>query len=125
MILRLRPHHGMCLYYFQGKGYSDEFVLNMTKYKQLLETEDPLIRITEGIDDLCEKCPNNQNGICTSQNKVAAYDSDVLSACALDYNTILPYKEFSELVQQKILLAGKRREICADCQWNVLCSAES
>ena len=124
MILRLRPHHGMCLYYFQGKGYNSAFIGNMTKYKQLLETEDPLIRITEGIDDLCEKCPNNRNGICTSQNKVTAYDSDVLSACALDYNTILQYKEFSELVQQKILLAGNRREICASCQWNALCSAE-
>ena len=27
----LRPHHGMCLAYFEGKGYSDGFTVNMTE----------------------------------------------------------------------------------------------
>ncbi len=124
MIIHLRPHHGMCLYYFQGKGYSGEFVRNMSEYKHLLETENPLVQITEGMDDLCAKCPNNRDGICTSQEKVLAYDSAVLDACGLSFRTVLPYNDFSELVQEEILLSGKRRQICADCQWNLLCSAE-
>lgn len=28
----LRPHHGMCLAYFEGRGYSREFAEHMGKF---------------------------------------------------------------------------------------------
>ena len=33
----LRPHHGMCLAYFEGKGYSDGFTVNMQKMLEFFE----------------------------------------------------------------------------------------
>ena len=36
-MIRLRPHHGMCLAYFEGKGYSDGFTGNMQHMLELLE----------------------------------------------------------------------------------------
>ena len=36
-MIRLRPHHGMCLAYFEGKGYSDDFTENMQHMLELLE----------------------------------------------------------------------------------------
>ena len=29
MDIRLRPHHGMCFQFYNGKGYSEEFTENM------------------------------------------------------------------------------------------------
>ena len=28
---RIRPHHGMCLYFFEGKGYSEGFTKHMAE----------------------------------------------------------------------------------------------
>ena len=38
-VYSIRAHHGMCLYFFQGKGYSGEFVENMAKMREILVTE--------------------------------------------------------------------------------------
>ena len=43
-VYNLRTHHGMCLYFFQGKGYSGEFVENMRAMKAILE-ENPKVRL--------------------------------------------------------------------------------
>ncbi len=120
-MIRLRPHHGMCLYFFQGKGYSGEFVRNMTEYKELLETEDPQIELTEGVDDICAKCPNNKKGQCTSIDKVNHYDAQVLQICGLEGGRTMHYKEFSKNVYEKILRSGRRAQICGNCRWNALC----
>ena len=29
--LKIRAHHGMCLHFFEGKGYSNEFTAHMQK----------------------------------------------------------------------------------------------
>ena len=120
-MIRLRPHHGMCLYFFQGKGYSGEFIRNMTEYKALLETEDPLIELAEGVDDICAKCPNNKNGQCTSIDKVNHYDAQVLQICGLETGSTMHYKDFSQNVLEKILRSGRHSQICGNCRWNALC----
>ncbi|MBR1472040.1 MAG: DUF1284 domain-containing protein [Lachnospiraceae bacterium] len=121
-MIRLRPHHGMCLYFFQGKGYSSAFVENMAHYRQLLLREDPMIRLTLGTDDLCAKCPHNQNGVCDSADKVKDYDAKVLEYCGLQAGAEMHYSTFSRLVECKILKTGKRTEICGRCQWDPLCA---
>ena len=34
---RIRAHHGMCLAFFEGKGYNSEFTAHMGEMKKLLE----------------------------------------------------------------------------------------
>lgn len=36
-IYTLRPHHGMCLAYFEGKGYSSSFCVHMGEVLEKLE----------------------------------------------------------------------------------------
>ena len=31
----LRPHHGLCIAFFEGKGYNQKFVENMTNVVQI------------------------------------------------------------------------------------------
>ena len=55
------------------------------------------------------------------ETKVDMYDRKVLEACGVQGETSLPWKEFAELVRQKIILTGRRADICPDCQWKEIC----
>ena len=117
----IRAHHGMCLTFFQGKGYSGDFVENMGAMKKILE-QNPLIRLVEGYDDVCAACPNKLAETCAE--KASRYDREVLRRCGLSVGEWLPYREFSRKVIETILRPGVRAEICGDCQWSSLCRWE-
>ena len=116
----IRGHHGMCLAFFHGKGYSKEFVDNMTAIKEDLKS-DPLVKIVRETEDICACCPNNINNKCQSFYKVLRYDNEVLKACGLKSGDVLPYSAFEKLVKEKILVQGFREKICGDCQWSSIC----
>lgn len=120
-IYNIRAHHGMCLFFFRGEGYSGEFVENMGKMKALLE-ENPQIRLMDGYDDICAACPNKLTETCTE--KASRYDREVLRRCGLSAGDTMPYLDFSEKVVEAILRSGVREEICGDCQWSSLCNRE-
>ncbi len=117
----IRAHHGMCLYFFQGRGYSGEFVENMSRMKAVLE-ENPEICLMDSPDDICAACPNRLTQNCAE--KASRYDREVLRRCGLSVGERLPYREFSRKVIETILRPGDRREICGDCQWSSLCRWE-
>lgn len=116
----LRPHHGMCLAYFKGYGYSEEFAAHMRKVQNYLKT-DAVVHLEVGTDIICLKCPNNINGACEKPELVVHYDSEVLRRCGLSAGEELGFTEFFELVQENILGPGFREEICGNCQWNEMC----
>ena len=118
---RIRAHHGMCLFFFRGRGYSGEFVENMGKMKALLE-ENPQIRLMDGYDEICAACPNKLTETCAE--KASRYDREVLRRCGLSADDTMPYLDFSEKVAAIILRPGVREEICGDCQWSHLCNRE-
>ena len=37
-------------------------------------SKNPYVELTEGADDICENCPNNENGICTQEKSVSGND---------------------------------------------------
>lgn len=126
MIYKIRPHHGMCFSFFQGKGYSDAFTENMRNLKEKLE-ENPEVVLLCGADDVCARCPRNGTMGCTDtgtglpSDKAETYDRQVLACLGLSEGAQMPWKEFAASVKQNILAPGRREEICKDCQWNALC----
>lgn len=121
-VYKIRPHHGMCLAYFEGKGYSQGFVRHMGEILSLLE-EGALVEMTVAGDNICSACPNLKEGVCETADKVESYDRAVLSFCNLKENEKIEFSEFTERVQEMILKTGKRAEICGGCQWNEICSS--
>ena len=118
----LRPHHGMCFQFYAGKGYSADFTDHMGKViKEFADAPWQKIRLMVVADVVCENCPHNESGICTSQEKVRRYDEEVLRACGLTEGDIIPYAEFLGLVKDRIITSGRRGEICADCSWDCIC----
>ena len=120
-VYNLRAHHGMCLYFFRGKGYSGQFVENMGKMKAVLE-ENPTIRLMDSPDDICAACPNKVTEPCAE--KASRYDREVLRRCGLSVGDTLSYEDFSKKVVETILRPGVRGTICADSQWSSLCHWE-
>lgn len=121
---KLRAHHGLCLGFFRGKGYSGEFVENMARVKAAME-ENPLICLTVGADGICAACPNHKAGRCETEEKVTRYDRQTLLRCGLSPGEVMPYRAFEARVRGCVLLPGLRREICGDCQWDSLCHEKS
>lgn len=124
----LRPHHGLCLQYFRGHGYSQEFVNNMSKIVATLD-QNPNIQLVNHTDDICLTCPNSINTIhnkhCIFNKKVLHYDSCVMELCDLTYHSILPWNEFNKLIHNNILTQNLRQTICGDCEWSHLCHKQS
>lgn len=123
-LYKIRAHHGMCLAFFQGKGYSGEFATHMAEVKQLLEAN-PCVNIVAQTDEICSACPNNQEGICVTSETVAEYDRQVLLRCNLYEGEVIPFQEFEKMVYDYILIPGKREEICGNCEWSSLCQFPS
>ena len=120
----IRAHHGMCMLFFGGRGYDEAFTLHMAETIEYLKPETP-VRIGAGPDELCMKCPNNSEGSCLTGEKALRYDAAVLGLCGIEAGSVMPYGEFSQKVKNKIILPGKRGEVCADCEWDGICrSAE-
>lgn len=118
--INLRPHHGLCIEFFEGKGYSDEFTVHMAGLIDSL-TDDTLIHLISGEDAVCSKCPNNLGTACRTPDKVNRYDAGVLTLTGLTSGSTLTYAEFRRAVREKILDAGNFSSVCGDCQWADIC----
>lgn len=118
----LRPHHGMCFQFYEGKGYSEDFTDHMGRIIREMEA-DPAqkVKLKVETDIVCENCPNNKAGECTTADKVKKYDKEVLKACGLGEGDEISFADFTELVRKRIIDAGIRSDICGDCSWDYIC----
>lgn len=117
---KLRAHHGLCINFFEGKGYNEAFVRNMEKVISKLR-ENPNLSIITEMDFICRACPNNHKGMCRCSQKVNSYDERVLALCGIKNREVMNWSDYSGLVRQKIIATGKLQTVCGDCQWFVIC----
>lgn len=111
---KLRPHHALCIGFFEGKGYSREFTENMTGVIGLLYSENPEIEVTTDHDIICCCCP------CTDcHEKALSYDMKVMEICGLPDK--VRWEELRKSVREKIVNAGRLKEVCGGCQWFYIC----
>lgn len=118
----LRAHHGMCLAFFEGRGYSQGFTAHMQTVLDGMASNPTVKLATEG-DIVCTACPNLRGGVCVTAEKVQGYDQRVLALCGLEAGASLPWSEFSRLVSEKILNPRLRETVCGGCEWNSICKA--
>jgi hypothetical protein len=121
-MIYLRPHHGLCIQHFIGKGYSQEFIDNMKNTIEFLESKENVeITLTCGVDIICGCCPNNNEGVCLSSKKTSCYDNRCLRICDLNEGNILLWRNFKRIVQDSILKVDKLKEVCTECTWLSIC----
>ena len=122
MKLTLRGHHLLCLKGFQGYGYSDDFVENMTEINDLRKKPDTTVTLTDTPDDICRSCPKLKDGICenTSQNqRIREMDRNVLHHLnsSEEYNSTELFEKVDEIFNSK----EDVRYICFKCMWHEEC----
>lgn len=115
----LRPHHLLCTQDYEGRGYSEAFVRNMSSAVQRIRTNPDLkVRITFAADSLCAFCPNlADSGACRDQEKVLAFDQGVAHALGLQekgYKCQDLMHRFHEKMNADPELL---RRICGSCSW--------
>ena len=120
----IRAHHGLCISFFEGKGYSEDFTANMEKMIALLE-EDPNVKIIDHIDEICKACPHDCSGVCESSEKVREYDNAVMKLCRIESGAEMSWNEFRRLVYENIIAENKLADVCGDCQWYSICGRKS
>ncbi len=118
--LRIRPHHGLCIAFFRGEGYSSDFTANMTSVIARLN-DGCAIQLTSGDDCICSACPNNCGGICASEQKVQRYDARVLALCGIKAGVRMEWNDLADLVRSRIIDRGLMNTVCGDCEWAYIC----
>ena len=120
----LRPHHFLCTQTFIGKGYSKEFVENMTRITYILRTEKSQeIELTFSCDSLCAFCPNRLNSefkyFCNDDPKVLSYDQNVIQAFHLQEKAYV----YADIIQEinSTMTPELLDHICSDCSWINIC----
>ncbi len=119
----LRPHHGLCICHFIGKGYSDRFTRNMKAIAERLEKQkDTLIFLSNDLDAVCAACPHNWQTGCDYQEKVVKYDKMCLEISGFEEGNVVKWNEYYSALMLTILLPKKLGTICGDCKWQGICN---
>ena len=118
--MRLRAHNLLCIQGFVGKGYSPEFVANMTRVVESLGPGAPVTVVDEP-DVLCEACPNLAASGCTlggagAEKGIVSQDRDVLRRLGLAAGEEVAWGEIVALIRARVA-PDDLDDICGTCPW--------
>jgi hypothetical protein len=121
-MIRLRGHHLICLHFFQGEGYSPEFVDNLKEVISRAELGTP-INIVDGADDVCASCPHLDYDKCMhkpdSDQGVALLDQMALKFLDLKPDHSVTWEQAKNKTES--MSSDQFSEFCYNCDWENLC----
>ncbi len=119
-MVKLRGHHLICLHFFRGEGYNEEFVSNL---KRVLEEAEKEIVVISGADDVCVVCPYLVDGICRysedSDEHIAELDRLALKLLNLQHGSRLKWDDLKEKIGK--ILPEWKKYACSECDWRKVC----
>ena len=131
-LMRLRPHHLLCMQTYVGKGYSQKFVENYTSIIDRLNSADNEIILVEGPDDICAPrlCDKDDITCHCYEDSIRMMDIQALN----DLKTVKGYEDIeigqtlklTENLIKNIRIQYKRNTIrtaCIGCEWKNLCDS--
>lgn len=118
--MRLRGHNLLCIQGFVGKGYSPEFVDNMTRAVESLDDAAEVVVIDEP-DRLCSACPNLVESGCAlhgegSERGIVHQDRDVMARLGIAAGETLAWGEIVARIRTRIA-PDDLDDICGACPW--------
>lgn len=125
MKIRLRPHHILCVRFFEIKppDRGDDFDSLCMKVRELMTSgTDTPIEVTEGVDDLCVPCPNLGENKCISpfgdEDEVRRWDARVLTGLGITYGQTWTAADLRNHIDERVPL-----EFCRTrCPWKSICT---
>ncbi len=124
-MIRLRPHHVLCILTFSGAGYTPAFVENMADVVRRAGAGEP-IEVIDGPDDICAPLDGTGDEHCANAS-VARRDRTALLALAeagVPVSVRPLVLDAQAVVTLRTLFAGGAiRAACRGCEWNEMCSS--
>lgn len=124
--MKLRSHHLLCLYHFQGKGYSHDFTVRLeTLWNKLKEHPTTRIQIIKSADEVCSFCPHVGESGCEKGGKgeerqIQMMDERVLVALDLTEGQTIPWQWLRTHIEKSIT-PQDLWYLCSGCEWLNLC----
>lgn len=117
-LIELRPHHFMCIPGYKGYNYDEASKNSWDKLtEQLKANPDTKVKIVDGADTLCLKCPNNPSLSQTcNESYVKKLDIAVKKILGLKTGDIYLYSDLNKKIKD-LLNPEKHAKICGDCDW--------
>ena len=117
-----RPHHFLCAFCFQGKGYSPEFIANFSTIMQYLNSsngDDVIIEVVKNTDSICDPCPNKRKNACVSQSKILKLDQAHAAILNIQPGEKITWREAKIKIRNHMTLE-KFHSACKLCEWKQL-----
>jgi uncharacterized protein len=125
-VLTLRGHHLICLHFFKGEGYSEEFIVNLRDILRKAEAGQQ-IAVTPGADDVCSICPYLREKKCTynedSDQEIQAMDRKALELLELRVQDIVFWLDIRGRIP--VLFQRWAQEFCRTCDWRHPCEKDT
>jgi len=124
-MIRLRPHHLLCMLTFAGKGYTPEFVANFAAIVQRIGAGEA-IELIDGSDDVCAPLEASGDTHCANAS-VGRRDRTALLALA-EAGLPVAIRPFAIDAQRlaelrRAFAAGTVRAAYRGCEWSDLCTS--
>lgn len=126
-IVKLRPHHLLCILTYIGKGYSEGFVANFNDIVKALNAG-AHIKLIKGPDDICAGCtPTSADYHCqdddiTEQDRQALTDIKALFPDIIKENQPFILGKDAIIRLRQAFAQKQIRNSCQGCPWYDLCS---
>ncbi|TAN37208.1 MAG: DUF1284 domain-containing protein [Candidatus Methanoperedens sp.] len=118
MKAKLRGHHLICLNFFKGEGYSEDFIGNICSIigKKGIE-------IVEGPDDVCSRCPYLKDDICNnpeySDEMIRLQDREALRLLGFKPGMVVSWKEITDKLPG--IIDEWKNNFCRECGYRKVC----
>lgn len=117
----LRGHHLLCLFFFNGEGYTPEFINNLRD--TIKRAEEGEIEIVRGADSICMQCPNLKDDRCCYENN-AEEEIQAMDQKALDLLKVTPGKRVTlSALRERLptIFPAWYKTYCRECDWLKVC----
>ncbi len=118
MKAKLRGHHLICLNFFRGEGYSEEFIKNI--YSVIGKER---VEIVAGTDDVCVRCPYLKGNKCTNSDytdeKILLQDREALRLLRFKTGEIIEWRMISAKLPG--IMDEWKARFCHDCGYLKVC----
>lgn len=118
MKAKLRGHHLICLNFFSGEGYSEDFIKNIYSIVRKEKVE-----IVEGADDVCARCPYLKENKCSNNEytdeKIVFQDKAALKLLECKPGESTDWKTISSKLPQ--IIEEWKAHFCRDCGYLKVC----
>jgi len=117
--LKLRGHHLICLNFLK-EAFNPEFTAALKELRErALGGEE--IKVIEGLDDLCARCPMLAGDACAYEDEVREMDVEALEALGLEVGARVRMAEVREKLKG---LADWLAGFCEGCEFKEACGPE-